>query len=231
MSDFPSLSQAIGRRMRELRDEHGCTASQLADKAQELGLGWKRSTVASIETGKRGLSAEELVTLPLLLSYTLGAEIHLQDLLVSDGAYVANDLVFTRQGLTSVLTQQEMPSDGFRRPESTRRLLDAMDFGGKASLGKRVERLWPGIPRSGRFIDLGVLQEVERAGSGDAEQKAARKLGLSGVDVAAVSFRLWGHGLTAERDDRAGDNATRRGHVTRTLIEDIRAVLQEVKDG
>lgn len=237
VSELPSLSQAIGRRMRELRDEHGRTAGEVAEAAQEWGLRWQRSTVASIETGKRGLSAEELVVLPVILSTAFGVlskenEIHLWDIFGGvEEAAVGDDLIVTTRGLAELVTGKSSTTRGYRRPQQAARVLEWLDPGAKRrARHARIRKLWPDVD-GGSLINVDNHQAVQHAASGEAEQKAARKLGVSGVDVAAVSFRLWGHGLTEERDSRAGDNATRRGHVSRALVEDIREVLREVDNG
>ncbi len=223
--------------MRELRDEHERTAGDVAEAAQRWGLRWQRSTVASIETGKRGLSAEELVMLPVVLSTAFGVlskenEIHLWDIFGGvEEAAVGDDLILTTRGLAELVTGKNSTTRGHRRPQQAARVLEWLDPGGKRrARDARIERLWPDVD-GGLLANFDNRWAVQHAASGEAEQKAARKLGVSALDVAAVSFRLWGHGLTEERDDRAGDNATRRGHVTRTLVEDIQEVLREVDNG
>jgi hypothetical protein len=79
---------------------------------------------------------------------------------------------------------------------------------------------------------------VQEAG-GEAEQKAARKLGVHPAAVALAAQRQWGQSLTAERDKRVlerspGESPRRiqaiRGHVTRTLLGELRPLLQGAKE-
>lgn len=62
------IDSHLARRLRELRRERNVTADGLAVTARRLGLGWSRSTVSAIETGVRGLSARELVALPVVFA-------------------------------------------------------------------------------------------------------------------------------------------------------------------
>lgn len=60
--------QVVVRRMRELRDQRGWTAAQLAQRMQALGVPWKREIVANLEAGRRaGITVDELLALALAL--------------------------------------------------------------------------------------------------------------------------------------------------------------------
>jgi hypothetical protein len=66
--------------------------------------------------------------------------------------------------------------------------------------------------------------------TGEAEQKAARRLGVDISVLASTTNNLWGRSLTAERDARltGRDDLTpqTRGHVTRVLLDEIRDELE-----
>lgn len=79
-NEQPSLSQAIGARLRALRTEHGLRQEQVAAYARVWGLDWTRSTVAAIEAGDRALSLEEFFALPLVYK-----PLQLPDLFPGDG--------------------------------------------------------------------------------------------------------------------------------------------------
>jgi transcriptional regulator with XRE-family HTH domain len=81
-------------------------------------------------------------------------------------------------------------------------------------------------------------QELE-----EASAKAARRLGVTSQEVNEAGRRLWGRPLAAERDHRirsddidlnAPENRrtlqARRGHATRTLIEELRAHFADRQD-
>lgn len=221
--------------MRALRDAHGVTADTIADHARRLGLQWQRSTVASIETGKRRLTGEELLLMPLVLSMALPVAVNLRELLDEEISMTA-DVVMTPTGFRQLLAekttsiyggyklQRELPSKapGQRTPS--------------VDVWRRIEQLWPQV-HGAREFDLERLRAVERSAAGEAEHNAARTLGCTALDVSAISYRLWGRGLTAERDRRVeeetapGDSPAavrvRRGHVTRALVEKIAPLLED----
>jgi transcriptional regulator with XRE-family HTH domain len=220
--------------MRELRDAHGVTADAVAAKAREVGLGWQRSTVASIETGRRRLTAEELLLLPLLLSMALPLRVTLRDLLDDDAA-LTDELTMTRTGFAQLLDPQPGIWGGYRLRTGA---AAAVDRRSSVERWRRVLELWPGAGEP-RRLDLQRLTAVERSAAATAEQNAARALGCTALDVAALAHRTWGRGLTEERDARlaAGSDAagqdppsavrTRRGHVTRQLLDELAPLLPE----
>jgi transcriptional regulator with XRE-family HTH domain len=73
----------------------------------------------------------------------------------------------------------------------------------------------------------------------DAERRTAERLGVTEDELTEAAYRRWGRGLTAERDHRLaglGDAPprtvqARRGHITRRLLEELRPVLREGRDG
>ena len=87
-------------------------------------------------------------------------------------------------------------------------------------------------------LAVGASQPPSRLGreyldaQGDAERKAARRLGTTPFDVAKFARHLWGRSLTEKRDalvaERVGGAATprtlqaHRGHVTRELLDELR---------
>ena len=83
-------------------------------------------------------------------------------------------------------------------------------------------------------------QRAMQAVSGEAEQKAARSLGVTSQTIAEAAFDLWGRSLTEERDarvDKEGPNLASarsvqalRGHVTRRLVREIEALITDNPD-
>jgi transcriptional regulator with XRE-family HTH domain len=233
MTSTPDLAAAVGSRMRALRDAHGVTADTIAAQARGVGLRWQRSTVASIETGKRRLSAEELLLLPTILSMALPDSVTLRNLLDRDIA-LTDELVMTPRGFVDLLEGGGPIWGGFKLPR--------VAAGPRAPSVERwrvIERLWPDVHGGGR-LDLQRLHQVERAAAGEAEQNAARTFGVEALEVAAAAHRLWGRSLTAEREARveaesggdipASAVRARRGHVTRALLAELEKLLGEGAD-
>jgi hypothetical protein len=72
------------------------------------------------------------------------------------------------------------------------------------------------------------------AGPGEAERKAARKLGCSPDAIVTAAQQLWSRTLAAERDERIGERAGKldrrslqavRGRVTRGLVRELEPII------
>lgn len=69
MTETLTLAQHVGLRLKALREASRVSADEVARAARASGLStWHRSTVATLETGRRGLSADELLLLPHALA-------------------------------------------------------------------------------------------------------------------------------------------------------------------
>ncbi|MGW6258786.1 helix-turn-helix domain-containing protein [Streptomyces sp. NPDC055085] len=65
----------VAHRVRAVRERRGLTAQQVADALNDQGVGWQRSTVAKLESGRReNLSVAELLALSVVLEV---APVHL----------------------------------------------------------------------------------------------------------------------------------------------------------
>lgn len=70
-----SPTQVVAAQVRRLRDRHGWTAQQLADKMTEAGIAWNRAIVAKLETGRRSfVTVDEVMALAYVLDV---APVHL----------------------------------------------------------------------------------------------------------------------------------------------------------
>src|SRR5437016_5826345 len=68
------VGKAIGERVAAFRKRHGWQQRELADELQQLGWeGVDRTIVAKLETGRRNISVEELLTLAAALGVEPGA--------------------------------------------------------------------------------------------------------------------------------------------------------------
>ena len=57
------MASHVGQRVKDVRVVKGWSAQQLADATESLGFPIKRSTIASLETGRRGVSLPDLLAL------------------------------------------------------------------------------------------------------------------------------------------------------------------------
>lgn len=90
------------------------------------------------------------------------------------------------------------------------------------------------------LLTVGETRAVTE-GLGEADERAARKLGVGGYPYQTLCAVLWGRSLSAERDARlaattgadAGSAASvtaRRGQVSRQLLSEARALLARTGD-
>lgn len=229
------LAEAIGRRVRELRGD--VPQSKVADAARAYGLDWNQSSVSQLEKGTRGLSFDEALLLPEVLTAALGKPVELVDLIptsVGDAEDVFVELgggvEVSGRWLQAVLrANREAAGLDVVRPST----LGVMHVSGvegidATTLDELRQRWWPRASRA----------KVARALAGrhrEAEQKAARNLGVPVDALVVVAHRRWGRDLTDERDARAAerldDDASPRtvqavrGAVTRELLTELKGVM------
>lgn len=212
----PTLAAAIGRRVREIREGGGYTQDELAGAARRAGLTWTQASVTSLEIGRRGLSADELLLLPLALVFLDGGDHTLAELL--DGA-------------------PENVTRPTGHPAGTGFLRHMLE-GGNAAAAGAVDR-WlaagAGDPDDEEFLAFMASREPER--------HAGRTLDVPPERVAEVAYKRWGRGLTEEREARTDERRREgndlspqrlqalRGHVTRELLREIRDELEGGDDG
>ncbi len=230
----PSLSRVVGERMRAVREERGWRQDEVAARARDFGLRWTRATVASVETGRREVTIGELLLLPDLLRYA----VELPDL-VPPGTYVmlGPDAFASSEGVRARflgLAGQSLPAEldvpCFRKarvgaeealevllsPEG-RRAMQAYEAG--------MEAVWP----KAQGGDLEEWMAAERDADQEVERRAAERLGVDARHLALAARRCWGHSLTEERDKRTPTGVLSRGHITRTLLAELRPVLAEAE--
>lgn len=76
--------------------------------------------------------------------------------------------------------------------------------------------------------------------NGEAEQKAARNLGVTSQAIADAAYDLWSQSLTEERDARLEEEGSHlhsqrslqalRGHITRRLVREIESLITSNPD-
>ena len=74
-----------------------------------------------------------------------------------------------------------------------------------------------------------LLAMAVRQAGGEAEQRAAQSLGITGRRFKELAAELWGRPFAEERDARAGAdaNAQKRGRVARQLKAEMQAALED----
>jgi transcriptional regulator with XRE-family HTH domain len=216
VQQLPTLGQVVAENLRRLREDAGFRQDDLARRSRLVGLDWTASTVAAVETNRRAVALDEAFLLTMVL------ECSFADLLDGDGAARLGsraevDLETLRQLATG---EKGGEVTGFTTSERSRAAREA-----EHEL-RRLRPLWP-------KMTLNDLHRAEEAAEGEAERKAARRLGVDPVTISVIAHRVWGHSLTAERDEQAGPDAgaAARGHITRALLDFLEGYLGQRRKG
>ena len=212
MSHTKALDMLLAEQVKALREHHGRRQDDVARGARRCGLRWTRATVAALEAGRRRLSALETLLLPAVLTYGLGIDPALDaaaiipetaSIQLPDGTFVDGGML--KEIIRGEKTTRPWAVSGtpeFRQVEAVRRRRET----------------WTRI-------------FAQREAAGDAEQKAATKLGRPPLYIAVAARKLWGRSLTDERDRRVAEQAPAdissralqalRGHITRALLLEL----------
>lgn len=195
--------EMVGERVRARREGRGWLQQQLAREMGSAGIAWQRGTVAAVEGGHRKASAPELVILAGIFDRPLWRFLLADD----DGEPV------------SIRGEMRQPRDV------------VLEMGTGAPVHRTLAAVSLTI-RDGEDPRANQSGGPERGGASGTESdvKAARALGVEVGDLQRLAVSTWGHSLEVERDARVdveGASArtvqARRGHVTRRLVEELRA--------
>lgn len=216
--------------LRRLRTEAGVPVDQVVRAAYGHGLDWTASWLAGVERGSRGLSAEQLLALPVVLADALGFRVTLTDLLAGEAPILlVNEAPIGRSGLArasvpagylrDLVTGEPVP-----RPFSA---AQQPEPAATVSPAQRAAEQVGEIRRAGLGdVDIRALGRAQ-SGAGEAEARLARRLGVAPVVVAAAAASLWGHSLTEERDARVAAGEGPVSTVSRRLTGDLSVRLDE----
>jgi hypothetical protein len=187
------LDAVIASRLRAKLDSNGTRREDFARDMSALGFRWTGNRVTQVVTGRRPMSMLELAAACSVLGVSL------KQLLLPVGHSSSSEVVLSEDATVPL-----------------RDVVDALADG---------SRTW--ARRSAHESLLGRLL----GGSTEANYKAARRLEVPAEEVDAAARTLWGRPLAEERDGRVeevqGEDPrvvqARRGHVTRALLDELRA--------
>lgn len=239
------LAVIVGERLKQFREEQGLRQADIATAAAACGLAWGRSSVAALESGTRNLSLEEVLLLPLVVSNAGGWDKPLipegVNILMNSRVHMPSEdfLLFARLLTTPV---KQFASSRIVDPGELEELILGQESQGKESwdlddLRIRAEwqawklfcqRVYPRIDFNAALSEAAAEVELNA-------KVADRLVAPDGAPadykmVVVFSRGLWGRGVSAERDERAGDPddypsrrslQSARGHITRELIQEI----------
>jgi hypothetical protein len=202
-------------------------------RLRNVGLPWSRAVVAALEAGNKNIYLSEFV----LLCYALDR---------APGTWFADDTWAqlqpeSRMHASDLQRFFSGDSDWFpvSRPLHNSELF--FDLPTLPDWWKVSGEAEPAVMRYKRIdpeLNMERLDRAKSAAKGDAERKAAGKLGLTDpVELSVAALALWGHSLTAERDKRVAlmrlpHHGTRsavitaRRQTTQQLMEELEPVVR-----
>lgn len=207
--------EVIGGNLRSIRAEHGLTLAGVAQAVREYGQYWSTGRVSDIESGRGSASIEVLVVLAFALSDLTDKPVRTTDLLRSSaGVELGDGFALTGRAFSDVVRDDRGPGD--LGPEDV--------VGAEDELREIMARSIEALGRYGRGLTVGQIRGARKDWR-DADQRAARKLGLTDEEFMGLCLRVFGRLMSAEAEERAGEGATpqKRGRVTRGLLEKLRA--------
>jgi transcriptional regulator with XRE-family HTH domain len=228
------LQVALGARLKQLREAKGWRQEDLARGARGYGYGWSRATVAQVERGARNLTLEEWYLLPLVM------QVEMRDLLPTNGMLVFFPSTRVPVAALRAIARNKAGSIEWwriERPDAHQKLDRFLRWRqGKptgpspewAAYERLWQRQWPDKP-----LPSAIFSSAQIDAAGDAECKAAGRLGVAGITVAMAARGSWGRSFSEERDQRvAAESGTSprtlqalRGHVTRILLTELRPLV------
>lgn len=247
MRETKSLPAAVGAFVSRARREHGLTLDQIAGAARSYGASWSASSVSNIERGQASLTLPTLLLLALALGKVMGRPLTLSNLLGDAEvlALVADDRYpVKRSWVDDVLRGAEVTSISHERIDAPDAESDFESDEGFEDevLRKMREMRGRELTRAEKFDQVAQrLEESQmqpepadrvsaRGDSGSlAEERAAKKLGISLARMRQLALDLWARPLEEESYRRAGTDSTpqARGRVTRLLVDEIRESMKE----
>jgi transcriptional regulator with XRE-family HTH domain len=227
----PVLARTLlAENLRRLRTDAGFTVEQVVRAAQGHGLDWTATWLTGVERGTRGLTAEQLLALPVVLGDALGFRVTLTDLIATE----APVLLVTEPPVGRAAKQRASVPAGYLRDlvtgQPVPRPFSAAPPPGavpEVSPAQRAAEQVREIRRAGLGdVDIRALGRAQ-SGAGDAESRLARRRAVAPVVVVAAAASLWGRSLTEERDARVAAGEGPVSTVSRKLTAELTARLDE----
>lgn len=241
-----AAEKVVSDSVRRLRKGNSWTQDELANKARAHGLNWTQSIVHAIETGARRLSISEFLLLPVIFSVKME-----QILPQTNEPQVVSEPMSLGEAFRNFRKAQ-----GWSQDETAcraQRVGLPWDRDTIAGLERSSRRLYASeILRSGVLYKQSPEVIIKLCSSADinpcdnfvgdtarsAERQAASKFKVSPEKLVVAAHKLWGRGLTDERDRRLANigrhyqgppHARRatRGHISRQLLMELKDVMHQ----
>jgi len=213
----------VASNVSRLREAAQVSVDRVVKAAQSIGLEWNASWLRGVEQGTRTLSGEELIALPVVLSTALAHRVTLADLLLGDAPVVVKPgsspvaAPYLREMITGAPYRRHFADVA---QDATAMLM--------ASNAAAVEKIRTVRQANLSDVDVRTLGRAE-AGSGTAESRLARRLGVPEIIVIAAAASLWGRSLSDERDALVRVNGAKQSlaTITRRLSNEVTRRINE----
>ena len=213
----------VASNVSRLREAAHVSVDRVVKAAQSLGLEWNASWLRGVEQGQRPLSGEELIALPVVLSTALAHRVTLADILLGNAPVALRP---DASPIAAPYLREIITGAPYRRhfsdvaQDATALLM--------ASNAAAVEKMRTVREANLSDVDMRTLGRAE-AGSGTAESRLARRLGVPEIIVVAAAASLWGRSLSDERDALVRVNGAKQSMatITRRLSNEVTRRINE----
>jgi transcriptional regulator with XRE-family HTH domain len=232
----------IAKGVAEARRKNGWTQERTAAWFRYHGLtAWRTSTVGSLEAGLRRPRLDEVLLMARALRVTVAelipggddGRVEMGDGAVVSPRWIREMLAGDFHGKFDEIQIDEMPYESFPgdEPSAEERIRELEESRRLREVSRPVLH-WDS--RHHDRLRPGDMWDAETTPT-DAERHAARRLSVEPGVVKLAARALWGHDFEDERDARVGEahqlvprsRQARRGLVTREILAEMRAMLDE----
>lgn len=244
MRESETISAAVGAFVSQMRRERGLTLDQIAHAARSYGASWSASSVSNIERGQASLTLPTLLLLALALGDLLGRPLTLSALLgdvevltlVAGGQYPVkrswvDDALrgagVTRNSDDPVDAENDYEVDWEFEAEVSRKM---GEMNGRGLTSAEEDDRFAQLLDQSQMSPEPATRNPTKGNAGSlAEERAAKKLGISIVRLRQLALDLWTRSLEEESFRRAGSDSApqARGRVTRVLVDEVRGFMKE----
>lgn len=197
----------------------GVTLEDVSKSSSELGANWNIARVSNLENGRTTPTIQTLLTMVYALNNAdKGESIRPLDLLEADPESI---IQFGEIRLKGELFNQLVGGELY-----SLRFNDLVD--GEEIFDEMISKAMGSLTKYGNNFKSGDARKARKEYS-LADQRAAKKLGLSKSEFIGACLSLWGQLLSQKSEQEAGleSSAQKRGRTTRNLIKELEQFIAE----
>jgi hypothetical protein len=217
------IQNAIGEYVHECRTTYNLTLDQIATESRRYGSNWNSGSIKKLEGGQVAATLENMLIIARTINSLTNGDISLADMFSDDDSVDLGDRIVESDEIRRTLNGSsvlfEVSANSDVRSRATEVFMSSM----------------PEIMQQVSTAIIGSLPDDDwgRADAHEpslAEHRAAKKLGITPVAVAALCLTRYGRFLDDEAARRAGDGASpqKRGRETRGIVEELDLLLEEM---